>query len=70
MWNKFNSFIRVIRTSTFRNGDILSTPVQDISVSVSNGSVNYLSTCKIKSILLLTLDFDTDPFSLQLNYFK
>jgi len=39
---------------------LTSAPVQDISVSVSNGSVNSLSTCKIKSILLLTLDIDAD----------
>jgi len=38
----------------------MSTPVQDISVSVSNGSVNSLSTCKIQSMLVLTLDFDAD----------
>jgi len=37
--------------------------VQDISVSVSNGSVNSLSTCKIKRILLLTLDIDADPLA-------
>jgi len=34
--------------------------VQDISVSVSNGSVNSLSTRKIKGVLLLTLDVDAD----------
>jgi len=34
--------------------------MQVISVSVSNGSVNYLSTCKMKSILLLMLDFAAD----------
>jgi len=34
--------------------------VQDISVFVSNGSVNSLSTYKVKSILLLTLDFAAD----------
>jgi len=43
--------------------------VQVISVSVSNGSVNSLSPCKMKSILLLTLDFAADS-SLQLNDFK
>jgi len=31
-----------------------------MSVSVSNGSVNSLSTYKIKSILLLSLDFASD----------
>ena len=39
---------------------LISTPVQVISVSVSNGSVNSLSTCKIKSILLLTLGVAAD----------
>jgi len=34
--------------------------MQIITVSVSNGSVNSLSTYKIKSILLLTLDFAAD----------
>jgi len=34
--------------------------MQVISVYVSNGSVNSLSTYKIKSILLLTLDFAAD----------
>jgi len=34
--------------------------MQVISVSVSNGSVNSLSTYKIKSILLLTLQFAAD----------
>jgi len=38
----------------------LDTPVQVISVSVSNGSVNSLSTYKIKSILLLMVDFAAD----------
>ena len=54
-------------TSTFRNGDVLgplseslplnliATSVQVTSVSVSNGSVNSLSTCKMKSILLFTV---------------
>jgi len=42
--------------------------VQDISVSISNGSVNSLSTCKIKSILLLTLGFDAD--SSRCSYFQ
>jgi len=34
--------------------------VQVISVAVSNGWVNALSTYEIKSILLLTLDFAAD----------
>jgi len=39
---------------------LISTPMQVISAYVSNGSVNSLSTYKIKSILLLTLDFAAD----------
>jgi len=39
---------------------LISTHVQDILVSVSNGSVNSLSPCKMRSILLLTLDFAVD----------
>jgi len=34
--------------------------MQVVSISVSNGSVNSLSIYKIKSILLLTLDFAAD----------
>jgi len=65
MWNKFNSFIHVIPQLPFPVAMfwdpflracpliLISTSVQVISVSVSNGSVNSLSTCKIKSILHL-----------------
>ena len=63
MWNNFNSFNPRNPTPTLHNGDVLGpflrsfpyillcTPVQVISVSESNGSVNFLSSCKMKSIL-------------------
>jgi len=38
----------------------------DCKLSVSNDSLNTLSSCKIESIFLLTLDFAAD-FPLQLN---
>jgi len=65
MWNKFNSFIHVIPHLPFAMAMfwgsflracpliLISTSVEVVSVSVTNGSVNSLSTCKIKSILRL-----------------
>ena len=67
MENKFHSFILVIPHLPLTMAMLwvhflracpyilISTPVQVISVLGSNGSVNSLSTCKTKNILLLTV---------------
>jgi len=56
-------------TSTFRNGDVLGPLSESFPLhfnihpcpsDLSMASVNFLSTWKIQSILLLTLDFAAD----------
>jgi len=52
MWNKFNSFIHVITsTSTFRNGDILGALSESLPLNFNiHPYASYLSICKVVAV--------------------